>query len=365
MRHSVWRLPPCQCAVLRQRCLASLGHRYLAEGLPLPTDWTKLNVEQIAADYHRLIALLKPIYPGNWVSAGGSKGGITALVHRRFHPDDVVATVAYVAPIMLDSTDARFDDFLLHQVGDQACRDRIFAFQRAVLLRRDSLMPIIEAEVATQGLTFRYGLDTTIEIGVLEYPFFFWQYGPNDCEQIPDSTNSTAEIYAYFDGMADPYWLDEITMDYYSPVFYQQFTELGYYGLMVDHVADLLTATTHPSYSMFSPEGVARTWHPEVMQDIRTWLQTEGRNIIYVYGSIDPYTSTAIELTGATNALKVVEPGTAHGTRLLNLTGVRTAALDSLEAWVGVEINRSAMITAPEASPADRRRGRISNRLTW
>ena len=75
------------------------GYRYFVGSEPEPTDWTHLRVAQAAADIHEVVELLKPIYTGTWLSAGHSKAGRTALIHRRFYPDDVVATVAYVAAI--------------------------------------------------------------------------------------------------------------------------------------------------------------------------------------------------------------------------------------------------------------------------
>ena len=77
----------------------SCEHRYFAASRPDPTDWTLLDIEQAAADQHRVIQAFKTIYGGRWLSTGASKGGMTSIFHRRFYLYDVDGTVAYVAPI--------------------------------------------------------------------------------------------------------------------------------------------------------------------------------------------------------------------------------------------------------------------------
>jgi hypothetical protein len=75
-------------------------HRFWGVLSPEPPHWTHLTVEQSARDLHRIVGLLRPLYPGPWVSTGRSKGGMAALFHRAFFPEDVDATVAVAAPVM-------------------------------------------------------------------------------------------------------------------------------------------------------------------------------------------------------------------------------------------------------------------------
>ena len=80
--------------------------------IPSPVDRQYLSIEQSAADHHKIVTLFKQIYPGAWVSSGRSLSGLTALCHRRFHPDDVVGVLTYSSPLMFSTTDPRFDQFL-------------------------------------------------------------------------------------------------------------------------------------------------------------------------------------------------------------------------------------------------------------
>src|SRR4029453_18614710 len=84
------------------------GHRYFEPSRPDQTDWSFDSIRQSATDEHRIIEQLKSIYTARWLTTGHSKGGMTAVYHRRFFPDDVDATVAYVAPISFSRADDRY-----------------------------------------------------------------------------------------------------------------------------------------------------------------------------------------------------------------------------------------------------------------
>jgi PS-10 peptidase S37 len=90
----------------------SYEHRFFGPSRPMPADWTKLTIRQAAADAHRIAEAFHWLYPGRWVNTGASKGGMTSVYHRRFHPCDVDATVAYVAPVTLGTLDPAYPAFL-------------------------------------------------------------------------------------------------------------------------------------------------------------------------------------------------------------------------------------------------------------
>ena len=114
-------------------------HRYFGKSKPDSMDWKYLTVKQAAADHHRVISLFKEIYKEMWISTGISKGGQTALFHRRFYTDDVNATVAYVAPIPLADEDPRLNEFL-ETLGDESCREQMKRYQKRLLENRKELI---------------------------------------------------------------------------------------------------------------------------------------------------------------------------------------------------------------------------------
>ena len=71
-----------------------------------------------------------------------------AVYHRRFYPDDVAGTVAYVAPLSFGAPDHRYDAFL-DGVQPAACRDAVRAV--AVELLRNRWDGLLEMAQASQG----------------------------------------------------------------------------------------------------------------------------------------------------------------------------------------------------------------------
>ncbi|RMF21741.1 MAG: hypothetical protein D6765_15235, partial [Bacteroidetes bacterium] len=92
-------------------------HRYFGESMPDSVDYTYLTFEQASADLHHIRQLLGRLYAGKWVSTGISKGGTNTLLYRYFYPEDVDASVAYVAPVNHSVEDPRIYAFL-RTVGD-------------------------------------------------------------------------------------------------------------------------------------------------------------------------------------------------------------------------------------------------------
>ena len=152
----------------------SVEHRYFGASTPNIDDWQYLNVEQLTADLHRIKTVLDDIYTGKWVNTGISKGGETTTYYRYYYPDDMDATVAYVAPFENDLKDKRFYKFL-DKVGDSACRTDMFEYQKRVLKAKDDLLPLLKYYAKGKGTEFNIigGLEAAFEMAVLELPFSF------------------------------------------------------------------------------------------------------------------------------------------------------------------------------------------------
>ena len=69
-------------------------HRYFLPSRPSPADWKYLTIKQAASDSHLIVKIFRTIYGGRFLNTGASKGGMTAVYHRRFYPADVDATAA-------------------------------------------------------------------------------------------------------------------------------------------------------------------------------------------------------------------------------------------------------------------------------
>ncbi len=328
-----------------------VAHRFMTGAQPEPMEWQYLTIEQSAADHHRIVELFKEFYSGKWISYGASKNGETVLFHRRFYPNDVNVTVAKVAPLSLGIEDPRYRTFL-ETVGDETTRNKIKQYQIALLRNRTEILPMIRNYMDNSGLSYSVSEGVILEFEACEYSFAFWQVTDHDISQIPDSNSTALELYTYLEsGGYIPYYSDG-SIEFYEPVYYQAYTELGYYGFITDHLDSLLVSVPNPSYSFFAPKDVDLTFKPEVIPDVIQWLQTAGNNIIYIYGELDPWTAGAIELTGQTNVLKIVQAEANHSIRLSDLDE-KELVYSTLESWLEIEVVESEAYHAQVDQMAD------------
>jgi hypothetical protein len=317
-------------------------HRYFGASRPEPADWTYLDIEQAAADHHRVIEALRPIYGGPWISTGSSKGGMTSIFHRRFYPGDVVATVAYVAPINFSVDDTRYEAFfdqLDQSLADTDCVDRVRALQREALLRRDELGAYFAEAAVRSGYTFERtgGLARALEIGVVELEWTFWQYqGVAYCGGVPTPTDSTGTIAGFIEGLGVVWAVSDQEVAVFEPYYYQVLTELGYPSVPFAHLVDLMQFDYEAGLAPLLPAGVAATYDPAPMRDVSDWLSTQGEHLLLVYGAHDPWTAGAMTVDASLDSYVFVAPGTNHGARIDDLASEDNArALDALRAWTG------------------------------
>ncbi len=332
-----------------------LVHRYFPNAIP-STDWTFLTTWQAASDQHRIKELFKSIYPGKWVSSGGSKGGMTALFYRYYFPDDMNSTVAYVAPIMEKVDDPRFEKFL-QEVGTEECREKIKEFQRLILSKRDLIMPLFETYIQNNGLVFSImSKEEAFEYAVLEFMFAFWQYGTeSNCNSIPtiQTEMTDEELLNYLLQYSPVTYMTDTGFILYQPLFYQAYTELGYCTFVHTHLTDLLKYATSPSYRVFAPKNVVMTFQPAVMQNIITWLQHQGERIIYLYGGIDPWSAGALIPDPNLDSLMIMQPGANHIVRINNLDD-KVLVIQALNRWLDLSINTMNLKTTPIDDEKDR-----------
>ena len=314
-------------------------HRYFGKSVPDSIDWNYLTIEQSANDHHKIIETLKEIYNGKWVTTGISKGGQTTYIHKYFFPDDADASVCYVAPLNLAEEDPRIYHFL-DNVGTKECRDKMVDFQREVLKRKDRLIPLLKNEAEENGYTFSLGNEKFIfEYIVLEYGFAFWQWQYTTCDQIPDTTASNEELWEHLkEGSSFTYFSDQEAIEN-IPFAYQAYSQMGYYGYDISELKDLLQEVKEPTSKIFLPENLKPVFDCCSMQMINSWIQKHGNNMIFIYGEIDSWSATAVELTGETNAIKMVKENGSHRTRIKSFNQKdQNFIINTLEDWIDYEI---------------------------
>lgn len=319
-------------------------NRFFPDSRPSKLDWKYLTSEQCAADLHHVTATFKKIYGGKWVSTGISKGGQTCLFYRYYYPEDVSATIAYVAPINLAAENPVINKFISSEVGTKECRDKITSFQLAVLRDRKSIIPMVKEVAKKKKYRFAGGIQSAFEFAVLEYPFSFWQWGQSNCDEIPSANAPAEKLFDELNKVSGFGLFSEQQGRYFAPLYYQSFTELGYYNFNYNspEVLGLIKSSPLPSYRQFLPRDVQAVYRPEVLQKIHEWLLTKGTNIIYVNGGNDPWSGGAgMRLDGETNSFEVVKAGGTHATRIRDLSVPdKGKVYDSLAEWLGIVIKR-------------------------
>ena len=313
-------------------------HRYFQKSTPENKDWKYLTVKNAAADHHEIIELFKKIYKRKWLTTGISKGGQTALFHRAFYPKDVDVSVPYVAPINFYKEDPRLLDFFKH-VGTQADRDRVYAFQKLILEKKEELLPLFTAYCDKNGWKFSMGVEKAYEMAVMEYPFAFWQWG-NDIKQIPDSEDSNEKIFAHFIKGASPDYFTDQAMKQYESFFYQAYKELGYYNYVPGELKNLMTTIKQDtiSNSIFAPGGDTLSYHRETMVEVAKRLQKSNPKMVLICGEYDPWGATSLDVSGMSKSLKVVKPKGSHKARINNLSEAkRDEVWTLLKKWMKVK----------------------------
>lgn len=320
-------------------------HRFFDPSIPSSPTWTDLTIQQAAADHHRIVSAIRPLYTGKWLSTGASKGGMTSVYHRRFYPDDVDGTVAYVAPQSHGIDDARYPLFL-EQVGDPACRDKLKNFQREALLRKPAMLTRMNDLAAQSGLTYQWlGVEKAFEHAVTEFWFYFWQYfDASQCPDVPESTATDDDVFLFLNQISPLESVADSSVAYFSPYYYQAATQLGAPKQADAHIVDLLAYPGTDVPATYSPQGWPTVFDSTSMVDVETWLSGEGQRMMFIYGQNDPWSAAAFELGGAKDSYRFWVPEGNHGSQISGLPEPdHSQALAAIETWSGVK---------PKAIPA-------------
>ncbi len=313
--------------------------RFFSPSTPQPTsaaDWDLLRIEQAATDHHRLITALKPYYNGKWLTTGHSKGGMTSIYHRRFFPDDVDATVPYVAPISFAAGDERYFSFF-DEVATEGCRQALRDVQRAMLTSRAQLLASLQADIVGSGRTFvrSGGIESALEGAIVGMPWSFFQSGSAaDCGAIPGAGATDNQLYTFLSTVAGV--SDDASVEFFSTYYHQAETELGFPNIPTAHLTDLLQFDD--VVGNYLPAGVTTSYSAAAMADIDQWVKNDASQLLFVYGEFDPWYGGEFELgSGTVDSFKLIVAGANHGARITQLAPAdKEIALDAIESWMGV-----------------------------
>ncbi|EXU66990.1 tripeptidyl aminopeptidase [Streptomyces sp. PRh5] len=336
----------------------SMEYRFFTPSRPQPADWSKLDIWQAASDQHRLFRALKPIYGKKWLATGGSKGGMTATYYRRFYPNDMAGTVAYVAPNdVVNDEDSAYDRFFAG-VGTAECRTKLNAVQREALVRRDEIVKRYQkwADDEKQTFTVVGSADKAYENVVLDLVWAFWQYHLlKDCADVPAPTASTDELYGFIDEISGFSAYTDQGLETYTPYYYQAGTELGSPTFKTPHLAGLLRYPGIYAPRNYVPRDIPMRFKQGVMRDIDRWVRHDAHRMLFVYGQNDPWGAERFQVgKGAKDAYVYTVAGGNHGSSIAQLTGDQKAkATAEVQRWAGV---------SPTSKPLARHNAKLDRR---
>jgi hypothetical protein len=319
----------------------TVEHRFFATSRPADADWRDLDVERSAEDFHHIVEAFRPrLGDGAWIGTGVSKGGVTSVLHRRYFPDDVDGTIAYVAPLSYGTDDPRYAAFL-ETIGPDDCRQRVRDVQRMTLERRAT---IVDRARQDGGRFDLVGADLAVETAIAEEDWSFWQYfGEPYCSFAPDPAAATDDdLYFFLRFASPPFDYDDREVVRLQPYYYQSATQLGYPSVEIPWLADLLEFDPN-DLTPFLPDVELPAFDDVAMEDLSGWLDGSAERVMLIYGEWDPWTGGAMDPGASPESYVFVEP---HGSHRASIGGLavadRTAALAALADWSGVALDLGA-----------------------
>lgn len=301
-------------------------HRYFSKSVPDSIQWKYLTTENAAADHHEVYKSLKNIYSNKWLATGISKGGETCLLYQMYHPNDMSAVVAYVAPVARFLEDPRAQLFL-ENVSTPVDRKKVSDFQMDLIKRRNNLFPLFRDYVKFKKLTFRIPLQEVYDYCVMEFSFAFWQWLA-DTEKIPNRNSSDKQVFDFFMQVSGPEYFSIEDNTSVFPANYMFAAELGYYSYSLKNLKQINNNNSKKSKSLyvespknyfnkiFIPKELQVPFNDTTSKRLENFLKTDATNTFLIYGEFDPWTSCAPDVTQNKNVVKIINPAGTHATRI-------------------------------------------------
>ena len=297
----------------------TIEHRYFNDSRPEEIDWNTLTIENSAKDQKIIIDAIKNTLfkEAKFISTGISKGCQTTMAHRRFFPDNVDASVCYVGPLNYKREDPRVYEFL-NTVSTKEDREKVKAFQELCFQNRAALLEMMKKAAEDKGMTWEFGIDKALDYTILEYSFAFWQWGI-PVEVIPRGNLSPEEIYKHLIDVVGYGFFEEKAVTDLQPYFWAALTEQGIYGYETAPFKKYLNTEEIYKFDWAFPDGIVKEFNPKPMRDIKNFLDTSAKKMLFIYGEYDAWSATAVELSDEASTREVykfVRPKGNHRDRI-------------------------------------------------
>jgi hypothetical protein len=314
-------------------------YRYFDQSVPEPCNWDYLTVANSLRDLHHVRQTLGQIFKGKWISTGSSKGGQTTMFYRAYYPDDVDASVSYVAPLNRSVEDGRHEKFLAKKAGTAEDRAIVLRAQQEMLKRRDTMIPLFKKFCDEHHYQFYLPIDEIYDYMVLEYAFAHFQYGTKASE-IPSVTGPDEPLFKHFVKVSGPDYFAYPSR--YLPFDVQAARELGYYGYSLKGLKKWTKVKSTKGYLkkiMLSPELRHYEFDPTLYKRTVKFLKKEDPTMIFIYGEADPWSASGVctwlNCKKKENMRVYVQPGGDHGASITDMPEPdKTDIMERLTKWL-------------------------------
>jgi hypothetical protein len=336
----------------------TIEHRFFdASAPPGEIPWKHLTIANAAADHHQIIQTLRRrVYPATpWITTGISKGGQTTIFHRYFYPDDVEVSVPYVAPFNLEYVDPRLKKHLarLGETPAQKQKEGVFRsggkentlkllqFQHACLQRLDRLAPLLEEYAGDNAMTFARagGVQRALKLLVLEYPFAFWQWNGNVGDIPEPELENDYDLFRALVEVSPPDFFSDQGIDRILPFYYAALTEIGMYDYDLTPFRPYFKQEPdrrRVDFRFTIPDDIPLPpFNDKQARQINHWLQTDARRMLFIYGGLDPWAGTAVDLKTNDKCKLYIKADANHTCRIASFERlVRDDILQTLLSWI-------------------------------
>jgi len=248
--------------------------------------------------------------------------------------------IPYVAPIDNALEDTRIYTFL-DTIGKPECRQKIYEFQKFLLMNEDKALEKLKWYAKGAELKFNYlgSIEKAYEMAILEYSFSFWQWG-RSCDSIP--TNKSLEDYlGELLKTSNISFFADNDMKKYAPHYYQA-EQTGYYSYNIEPFKKYIKHFTSNPSAIFPPKAAkTHLQYGPINEKLQEWLKINGNNILYIYGGIDTWSAARVLVSDQVNSKSFLIPGANHGTaRIKSLPAeMKRELVKKIKEWIGLEAN--------------------------
>jgi hypothetical protein len=314
-------------------------YRYFDQSVPEPCNWDYMTVGNSLRDLHHVRQIIGQLFKGKWISTGASKGGQTTMFYRAYYPDDVDASVSYVAPLNRGVEDGRHEKFLAKKAGTAEDRAMVLKAQQEMLKRRDTMLPLFQKYCDEHNYHFYLPIDEIYDYVVMEYAFAHFQYGTK-ASQIPSLTGPDEPLFNHFMRVSGPDYF--AYPNKYLPFDVQAIRELGYYGYSLKGLKKWTKVKNTKGYLnkiMLTPELRHYKFDPTLYKHTVKFLKKEDPTMIFIYGEADPWSASGVctwlDCSKKANMRVYVQPGGDHGSNITNMPEPdKTDIMDRLNKWL-------------------------------